>query len=473
MTALPPDYSSDTRSDDSPEEEAHSLALLAAVYTFPLHETMRLRAATSPRRNSGGEFAGDSAGSPLRWCNCYHHARQLLGAGKSRVVTPNNDTLYSTAWLNLTGEALVLSVPDTAGRYYVLGLLDFFTNPFAHIGRRTTGTDAGRFLVTGPQWRGTVPDGMSHVPSPTNWVWLIGRILIDGPAEIPTVTALQDAFTIHPLSVWRAGTAAQAAYQGERFDCRFDVDTTQVLSTPHFVRTVNRALAENPPPRREQELVDQFRRIGIGAGLETTVLDALPAPERRGVERAIENLPASLRDAAGKSMSGPGAKPGESGSWNRPEILGPSFGEDYLRRAIVAQKYIGALASVEAMYPMADTDSAGRPLAGSRRYRMHFAAGQLPPVDAFWSMTMYSAADYMLVQNSINRYAIGDRTAGLKYDADGGLTIWIAHAPPTPDRVCNWLPAPPDRFYLTFRAYQPRDEFLNGSYRLPAIESVD
>jgi hypothetical protein len=467
MSELPPDQGV---ADDSPEEEAHSLALLAAVYTFPLHETMRLRAATSPRRNRSGEFAGDSAASPLRWCNCYHHARGLLGAGKSRVVTPNNDTLYSTAWINLTDDAVVLSVPDTAGRYYVLGLLDFYTNPFAHIGRRTTGTRAGRFLLTGPQWRGTVPDGMSAIPGPTNWVWLIGRILIDGPAEIPTVTALQDRFTIHPLSVWSAGEAAQAAYQGERFDCRYD--STQDLSAPHFVRTVNRALAENPPPRHEQELVDQFLRVGIGAGLETTVLDTLPAPERRGVERAIQHLPASLRDAAGKSMSGPGATPGESGSWNRPDILGPTFGDDYLRRAIVAQKYIGALASVEAMYPMADTDSGGRPLEGLRRYRMHFAPDQLPPVDAFWSMTMYSADDYMLVQNPIDRYAIGDRTAGLKYDADGGLTIWISHAAPGPDRLSNWLPAPPDQFYLAFRAYQPRDEFLNGSYRLPPIESV-
>jgi hypothetical protein len=471
MTSFPSGHNAATGPDDSLEEEAHSLALLAAVYTFPLYETMRLRAATSPRRNRSGEFAGGSADSPLRWCNCYHHARRLLGAGKSRVVTPNNDTLYSTAWLNLGGDALVLSVPDTAGRYYVLGLLDFYTNPFAHIGRRTSGTHAGRFLVTGPQWRGAVPDGITHIPSPTNWVWLIGRILIDGPAEIPTVTALQDCFTIHPLSVWSAGVAAQASYQGERFDGRFD--PTPPWSAPHFVQTVNRALAENPPPRRDQELVDQFRRIGIGAGLETTILDALSGSERRGVERAIENLPASLRDAAGKSMSGPGAKPGESDSWNPPDILGPSFGDDYLRRAIVAQKYIGALASVEAMYPMAETDSNGHPLDGMRRYRMYFAPGRLPPVDAFWSMTMYSAADYMLVQNPIDRYAIGDRTAGLKYDADGGLTIWIAHSAPTPDRASNWLPAPPDRFYLTFRAYQPRDEFLNGSYRLPAIESVD
>jgi hypothetical protein len=471
MTLFPSDRKAATGPDDSLEEEAHSLALLAAVYAFPLYETMRLRSATSPRRNRSGEFAGDSVDSPLRWCNCYHHARQLLGAGKSRVVTHNNDTLYSTAWLNLSSDALVLSVPDTAGRYYVLGLLDFFTNPFANIGRRTSGTHAGRFLVTGPQWRGTVPDGMTHIQSPTNWVWLIGRILIDGPAEIPTVTALQDCFTIHPLSVYSAGDSAKSSYQGERFDCRFD--STQISSTPHFVQTVNRALAENPPPRHEQELVDAFHKIGIGAGLETTILDSLCAPERRGVERAIDNLPASLRDAAGKTMSGPGAKPGESDSWNRPEILGPTFGDDYLRRAIVAQKYIGALASVEAMYPMANIDSNGHPLDGSRRYRMHFAPDRLPPVDAFWSMTMYSAADYMLVQNPIDRYAIGDRTAGLKHDADSGLTIWIAHDAPAPDRASNWLPAPTGRFYLTFRAYQPKDEFLNGSYRLPAIEPAD
>lgn len=458
-------------SDNAREEEAHSLALAAAIYSFPLFEAMRLRAATSPRRNRSDEFAGEGANSELRWCNCYHHARQLLGAGKSRVVTPNNDTLYSTAWLNLTNDAVVLNVPDTAGRYYVLGLLDFFTNPFAHIGRRTSGTGAGSFLVTGPQWQGVVPDGMTHIASPTNWVWLIGRILVEGPTEIGIVTALQDRFTIHPLAVWRAGAAAQAAYQGERFDARYD--PAQSFSAAHFLRTVNRALAENAPPRHEHELVKQFQRIGIGAGQETTVLDALGEHERHGVERAIVNLKTMLRDAAGKPTSEQNGEAGVINSWSTPDILGPSFGDDYLQRAIVAQKYIGALASVEAMYPMAETDSSGRQLEGSHRYRMRFAPDRPPPVDAFWSMTMYSAADYMLVPNQIDRYAIGDRTAGLQYDTDGGLTIWIQHQAPSADRTSNWLPAPPDRFYLTFRAYQPRNEFLNGPYRLPPIESVD
>ena len=173
------------------DNELRTLAEEAVVYAFPLHEMSRMRAATSPQRT---DIAGE-APKPHRWCNVFTHARQLLGAGKSRVVTPNNDTLYTNAWLDLGDGPLVIDVPDTAGRYYVLGLLDFYTNPFAHIGQRLTGTAARSFLVTPPGWRGEVPaafrEAGAHIEAPTRWLWVIGRILVDGPDDVPAVNALR------------------------------------------------------------------------------------------------------------------------------------------------------------------------------------------------------------------------------------------------------------------------------------------
>ena len=181
-----------------------TLADEAVIHTCPLYEMRRMRAATSPRRNA----AGEAAPAPLRWCNQFVHARQLLRAGTSRVVTPNNDTLYTNAWLDLGAGPLVIDVPDTAGRYYVLGLLDFFTNPFAHLGQRLTGTAARSFLVTPPGWQGALPPPFdapgAHIAAPTHWLWVIGRILVDGEHDLPAVHALQDGFAVRPLEIGRA-----------------------------------------------------------------------------------------------------------------------------------------------------------------------------------------------------------------------------------------------------------------------------
>lgn len=187
-----------------------ALAEQAVTWAYPLYEMRRMRAATSPRRTEAGQAAPEG----MRWCNLFTHARQLLRAGTSRVVTPNNDTLYTNAWLDLGAGPLVIDVPDTAGRYYVLGLLDFYTNPFAHIGPRLTGTQARSFLVTPPGWSGALPAGFdapgAHIQAPTRWLWVIGRILVDGPRDLAAAHALQDGFSMAPLADWLAGQAAVA-----------------------------------------------------------------------------------------------------------------------------------------------------------------------------------------------------------------------------------------------------------------------
>lgn len=461
---------------------AHALALQAFVYTYPLYEMARLRVATSPRRNPRGEPAGDAPESPLRWLNALVHARKLLGAGASRVVTPNNDTLYSTAWLDLTRGPLLFTVPDTADRYYVAGLLDFHTNPFAHIGRRTTGTRAGRFLLAGPAWQGEVPGGVTLVRSPTPHAWMIMRIMVDSPADVPAVNRLQDGFDLRPFAAvvpgrddpahrgageagvrdgtGHDGPARGLPWNGERVDTWFDLCTP--FSPRHFVATVNRALAENPPPPGHAALVAQFARVGIGAGL-----DPYDGSHDAGVVAALERaIEAGARDLG--EDEGRGAK-----GWRAAAIIGESFGDDFLLRAEVARRYIGALASAEAIYPMAHTDRDGEPLSGAHRYQLRFAPGGEPPVDAYWSLTIYDDATCMLVPNDAERHRVGDRSVDLVRDADGGLALLIQRTSPGVALEPNWLPAPAGRFYLVLRAYQPRSEMLDGRYRLPEIERID
>jgi hypothetical protein len=433
------------------ETQLRTLAEQAVVYTFPLYEMSRMRAATSPQRT---EAAGE-APKPQRWCNVFTHARQLLGAGKSRVVSPNNDTLYTNAWLDLGDGPLVIDVPDTAGRYYVLGLLDFYTNPFAHIGQRLTGTAARSFVVTPPGWRGELPAAFrepgAHIEAPTRWLWVIGRILVDGPQDVPAVNALQQGFVVRTLEGSRAGEASKP----KPFDPACDPKAP--LTAAHFAAQVNRALRENPPPARDAALIARSAQLGLGPDAGE------PDDAQRAVlQDTLDAVLPRLRNAQSGATTATG--------WVQMPLVEGSFGDDHLARALVALKYIGMLESREATYPLAWNDASGRTLNGSGRYTLRFAPDAMPPVDAFWSLTMYDSRDYMLVDNPIDRYAVGDRTPALRHDADGGLTLHIQQARPGSEAAqANWLPAPAGDFYLCLRAYVPRAEMLDGRYALPAL----
>ena len=429
----------------------------ALVYAWPLYEMARMRAATSPLRLPDGRTA--PAGQ--RWCNVFTHARKLLKAGTSRVVTPNNDTLYTNAWLDLSDGPLVMNVPDTAGRYYVLGFLDFFTNPFAHVGQRLTGTAARRFLITGPDWQGELPAEFAapgaHIQSPTNGVWIIGRILVDGEHDLPQVHALQDQFLLQPLASAQAEVQAPKAFDPQ-------ADPKAPLAGAEFLTQVNRALANNPAPVGDAALLARAASVGVGPGL-------LPTPAQiAAVDEALPGVKGLLR------QGGIGAKANAAAperAWVNTPLVTGSFGEQHLLRARVALQYIGMLESAEAMYPMARTDSQGDTLNGQHAYQLRFAPGQLPPVNSFWSLTLYDSRDCMLVPNDIDRYAIGDRTPGLVRDADGGLTLHMAQqAPRDAGTHANWLPAPAGDFYVCLRAYLPKPEMVAGRYQLPALERL-
>lgn len=402
--------------------------------TLPLFEMARMRAGTTARRHSVQGFAGDTPDSRMRWVNQFTHTRRLRSPDDKEVVTPNNDTLFSNAWLDLSEGPLVIDVPEFGSRYWVLGFLDAWTNPWAYAGRRTTGGQAQRLFVYGPGWEGDVPAGMHVISAPSDDVWIIGRILVDAdPADLATVHALQDRFAIYRPD----GAPALST-----LDCLIDNRDTGIPDANEYLRVLECMLRRNPSMTSVSEW----------------------SPAIGDVQAALEQVYTNLRDVAHPSVLG--------GGWTTAIKIRTGFNDDIATRARVARNWIGTLGIDEAMYIMAEVDAKDEALTGKRRYVLRFAPGESPKVDAFWSITLYRRSDCLLVANSINRHSIGDRTQGLQYDADGNLSIVIQADNPGPDY--NWLPAPPgEKFYLTLRLYQPQKPHLEETFTYPAIERLD
>ena len=424
--------------------ELKSLARQAIVYALPIYEMARMRSSSTLRKIPNGEYA-DAQGGPeslKRWINLFSHSRRLLNASDRRVVTPNNDTLYTNAWLDLSKGPLCIHTPDTGSRYYVLGLIDMYTNPFAHLGTRTTGNAAQNFWLHGPQWQGDAPAGYTAVACPTDSVWVLGRILAHTDEDMAPVHALQDAFSITTPD----GQPAQRVYE-----C-----SIQPHALPNdaatFVRVVNHEMGINPPPIGDAAEMQSWAALGIGPGLQTpTDLDLLQQALTETVQELDTPTEADLQ-----------------GGWKAAVEVQENFNGDWLTRARVARAYIGILGAHEVLYLLAFRDSSGQILNGQRSYKLRFAHGGLPKVDAFWSLSLYRKADYMFYDNPEQRFAIGDRTEGLNYDADGGLTIFISHDQPA--QPSNWLPAPAEAFYLALRLYLPQEVHQIKKFNYPKIE---
>ncbi|MBO9352952.1 DUF1254 domain-containing protein [Bordetella petrii] len=407
-------------------------ARTAVMTTLPLFEMARMRASNTARRHPAAGFAGDSAASRMRWVNQFTHTRRLRGPEDKEVVTPNNDTLFTNAWLDLSAGPLIIEVPEMGRRYWVLGFLDAWTNPWAYAGRRTTGGDAQRLLVHGPGWQGAVPAGMHVVSAPSDDVWVIGRILVDAnPADLAEVHALQDRFAIYRLD----GASALS-----RIDTLFDNRDTGVPDAREYRRVLDTMLQRNP-----------------------SAVALPPWPSMQELQSALAEVYTELRDIAQPSELG--------GGWTTAVAVRTSFGDDIVTRARVARNWIGTLGIDEAMYIMAEVDAQGEPLTGARRYVLRFPPGGGPEVGAFWSITLYRRSDCLLAANPIGRHSVGDRTPGLRHDTDGGLSIWIQAEDPGPGK--NWLPAPAGQgFYLTLRLYQPGRAHLEGTFDYPAVRPV-
>ncbi|GAB6012851.1 DUF1254 domain-containing protein [Viscerimonas tarda] len=407
--------------------------------------------------------------------NYLNHATRFPDHTFKHVVAPNNDTNYSSAFLQLGAEPVVVELPDTKGRYYVFPLQDAWTNNFILPGKRTSGTGEQKYLITGPRWKGEVPAGLTQIKSPTDLVWAIGRVQVNSPEDqVKNVVPLQRKFVLKPLSRWLAkDTAVYIASPIHKLYGNYlpatkgksVVETVKNLSVENFFNYFNELVVDNPSAAADAAVVKEIEKIGVGAGKRFSLADF-----DKETQEALINLPADVykemenvpfgKNLFGKSTTDPAAKLGD-------------YKTDYNSRALVAYRGLGALPPEEATYFSYYTDTNKEQLDGKNNYRIHLEKAQLPPAQAFWSYTIYGEDRY-LVDNPIRRYAIGDRN-DLKYNEDGSLDIYLANKQPEGDKVNNWLPIPNDKFNVTLRIYIPDVEALNNKavWKNPSPEKID
>lgn len=396
--------------------------------------------------------------------NGFRHSRRFPDASFNSVVSPNVDTLYSITHFDLRQGPVVMSIPDTTGHYYMMPIMDAWTNVVASPGTRTIGTAAQDFLVVGPTWQGEVPTGMQAIRVPTQMAWMIGRIKSSGPTDYAEVHALQQRFKLIPLSVWQGGAHVETpSVMAELPELHRDKGPDRQLAewdSATFFRTFCRLLADNPARAEDTPMLERISASGLlGDGCQMRQ----SALQRLGSALGYRRVVAQLDDSKQLLDRSP-----TFNGWRIGYELG-EYGTRYRQRALVAKLGLGANAPQDAIYPNLHQDPQGRPLSGEHRYVLHFARDQLPPVQAFWSLTLYDERQ-LLSANPLNRYALGDRDA-LRYNPDGSLDLYIQHQPPAEaTRRGNWLPAPEGRFNLFLRLYWPQQEVLDRRWLPPAIQ---
>jgi hypothetical protein len=437
------------------EQEAYEIGIEAYTYLYPLvvMDTTRRQAVNI----ESGKVIGRG---PM---NEFTNVRTFPPADFRDVVRPNFDTLYSIAWLDLTSEPVVVATADTKGRYFMLPMLDMWSDVFACPGQRTTGTGASRFAVVPPNWQGTLPEGVERIDAPTPYVWVIGRTQTNGAQDYDAVHTVQDGFTITPLS--QLGQPARPV--PVKIDPTVDMRTppmkqVDAMDAAKYFSYAAALLKVNPPHITDQPILARMRRIGIVPGKDFEI-GQMDAAVQRGLERAA---PAALQSMQKKI---PTLARVVNGWQMNTDTMGV-YGTYYLKRAIVAMVGLGANLPEDAVYPMVVGDAEGKPLTGAHNYVMHFTKDEIPPVRAFWSVTLYDSEGFP-VANELKRNAIGDRDA-LQFNADGSLDLYIQQASPGLDKQSNWLPAPGGAFNLTMRLYSPKAQVLDGNWVPPAVKRV-
>ena len=432
-------------------EQARAIAKEAYIYGFPMVDSYRVQYSYFVDRNNP-EYKGD-------W-NQIHSTARVATPADTALQTPNSDTPYSFLGADLRAEPLVLTVPPIDNdRFYSLQFIDGYTYNFDYVGTRTTGNGGGSYLLAGPGWTGDKPAGIDTViRSDTDLDFVLYRTQLFGPDDLDNVAKIQAGYQVQPLSAFLNQPAPPPAPAVEWIT---PLTADEQKTSPKFFEILNFAMRFTPTLPLEKDLRDRFATLGIAADGSFNAAEL--SPEMRS---AIE---AGMADAWAEFNTFKKDKV-DTGQVTSGQVFGTreQLGDNYLYRMTGAVLGIYGNSSTEAMYPVLATDTEGTPLNGASNYTLRFAPGQLPPVDAFWSVTMYKLPESLLVANPINRYLINSpMLPNLVKDPDGGLTIFIQNSSPGPEKEPNWLPSPPGPFTLYMRLYSPKPEALDGQWKAP------
>jgi hypothetical protein len=441
-------------------QQAREIGTEAYIYGYPL-VTMEMT-----RRVMTNVAVPTGTRGPM---GQFHNMRRYPDASFHDVTAANADTLYSVAWLDLSKEPYVLSIPDAHDRYYLMPLLSAWTNVFEDPGKRTTGTRAQTYAITGPNWMpGPLPAGVTRYKSPTNLVWILGRTYCTGtPRDYQDVHAFQNRLGLVPLSKYGKPYTPPRGTVDPTIDMKTPVrDQVNRMDASAYFKLMAELMKSNRPAPEDAPIVNRMAKIGLIPGrdfdigkLDPAIADELRAAPKAALERIVQH-----RNSVGTSING----------WSIATKNMGTYGTAYLDRAAVAMIGLGANLPQDAVYPMSEMDENGQPYIGTNHYLLHFAKGELPPVKGFWSLTMYDP-DYFFVPNSLNRYTLSERNQ-LKYNPDGSVDLYLQSGNPGPEHASNWLPAPRGKFVLCLRLYWPNEQppsILDGTWKPPAVQKVE
>ncbi|MCR9294350.1 MAG: DUF1254 domain-containing protein [bacterium] len=435
------------------DDEVNQIAIEAYLYAYPvvLMDVTR-QVGTNTEYPDPAELS-----APV---NQFAHAPTFPDATFTDVVRPNADTLYSSLWFDVTQEPLVIHVPDSGGRYYLLPMIDMWTDVFASPGKRTTGTAEQTFAIVGPNWKGKLPEDVEMIRAPTSVGWMIGRTQTDGRADYANVHEFQLGLTAVPLSAWGKEYTPPKAKLDPAISSDPPSEQVARMDAAEFFGRFAELTKVNPPHPNDYPILARMKRIGLEPGKPFAFNKAAPQVQKaltEAISLGNERITGGLA-SAGTSVN----------NWGM--ILSPigTYGTDYYRRALIAYGGLGANVVEDAIYPTAYVDADGQLFDSGKEYVLHFTKDEIPPVRAFWSLTMYNEKQ-AFADNPINRYAIGDRDA-MKFEDDGSLTIYIQRNSPGKDKESNWLPAPKSGgFSMNLRLYWPKPEALDGTWKPPAV----
>jgi hypothetical protein len=432
-----------TKEDTKP---LNSIAADAFIYGRPLIESY----------DNIYKYAIDSTNSQYAPLNRLYIIRKPSTPQDTWVVTPNVDTPYMRAWMDLTKDAVVIVVPKIEDkRYWVIQLMDVYSNNFSFLGSRTEQWDGGKYLITGPNWKGEIPEGFKQVKSTTNYCAALARILLLNSDDVPTLNKIQDGFQLMTLNEYNGKEAIPTDTEW--------LKAVDLKNNPlENFAIINEMIQRNAPAEEEKADVAAFDALGFGADFDLAKLSeetktALTEGLKKGQQTILDKMSPEKGDATFHN------------GWLIPKENLGNFGTDYLNRAATTVQGYMANSPEEAVYYYGAVDSQMKPLTGANKYVLHFEKNQIPEVQFFWSMTMYDGESKLLIENELNRYAIGNRTEGLIYNEDGSLDVYVQAEEPEGDKAKNWLPSPKGTFYTILRLYGPSDAIIHGTYDVPGL----